>query len=490
MFRALLSLLCLLPPLFLIGRTYTDSLHVIAVRLSERIAQQQHHRVAVIGVVTNAADQPLTDEIVGELTYQLARQAKGFGLVERGQLEVVLQEHRLTAAGLTNDAGALQLGGLACANAIVTARIMPVDKRHVLLELKVLNTEDGLLQGMERSVIDLPEGYDTKPDRERPDLGISTPDRRNDAFEWNAGLVYGGFFGKTYPAARMDLWLRGGRPDALGSRIPGAIAIGLRLQYMPGIGGPLPTVVDFGHLSTTSDDPFAMPDFFGTSSTNGDVFLVPANDLSYGATALSDAMALGNSTATWQQIRPVFFSAGRWSAMIPVRWYMNASARDNQPKVFTEFGFGADVLTMKAQYDVTSITGVDGMNGASYTARSYRSEGSFTPKADERTVFWNGMLGLGVEIGRFGLAANWQRSFHATPLDLGRDVFRVHGDPIAIALLHGDALDDLKILDEIAAQGAIRFGSTDHSTGTKSFAVMDRFLDRSHFLVALSYRLH
>ncbi|MCB0768323.1 MAG: hypothetical protein KDB95_14030, partial [Flavobacteriales bacterium] len=76
------------------------------------------------------------------------------------------------------------------------------------------------------------------------------------------------------------------------------------------------------------------------------------------------------------------------------------------------------------------------------------------------------------------------------PFALGKDEsYVVHGDPIAIALLHGSALDDELLSPEMATTGALHFGATAVNDLDKQRIVMDRFLDRWQWQATLSFRL-
>ncbi|HRF82471.1 MAG TPA: hypothetical protein PL070_20595, partial [Flavobacteriales bacterium] len=74
MYRAVFITLCLAVATVSSGSSYTDSLRAVTGRLSERIISLGHESVAVIGVGA-VPTRTLTDELVGELTYQLANQS-------------------------------------------------------------------------------------------------------------------------------------------------------------------------------------------------------------------------------------------------------------------------------------------------------------------------------------------------------------------------------------------------------------------------------
>jgi hypothetical protein len=274
-------------------------------------------------------------------------------------------------------------------------------------------------------------------------------------------------------------------------RVPGAFAIGLRLQYMPGTGSAAPSNVDFGRVAVTDEDPFAFSDPFSNEMpiAQGDVFLTPANDLSFGANVVVNAMEDGADQAVWQQIHATSFAWNRWGLMMPMRLYLGASSNARRARVFTELGIGADMVTMRPSYDVVSITGTQQAGQPVYELRTYSTNTSFADGKGNTALFWNGMIGAGVEYGRFNLVMNWQRSFHGSSIFSGGQTRRVNGDPIGIALLNGEGLDEPRIGDELGAQGAIRFGSTGGHGPEGSKPTMERFLDRSYLTFSVSVRI-
>lgn len=484
MYRAVLITLCLAVATVSSGSSYTDSLRAVASRLSGRIISLGHESVAVIGV-GDVPTRTLTNELVGELTYQLANQSTGFNLVERSQLDVLLRELHLSASGITSNVDALQLGELACATTIITVQVQAVDKRRVQLEIKLLNTASGLLEGMERSVVPIPPMFKGGQLEYAPES--SQPAANEQASAWDLHLAggLGDSYGAIHPFVQVDALARGGR-----------FASGLRVRLMPDASNGLPHLVQFGRLSTSaSEDLFGIPQPYMDILSGGgeEVHLVRANDPSYGAGAVLEAMANGANTAQWDQIEPINFHASRWSVMVPLRLYWGPLRDPRKPAFHTEIAFGADLYTIQASYAVTSLSAQRVNGSASFTVDEYTTNGPFNDRMSNTALFWHASFGMGVEWNRFGLSLGGQRSLHRAVTNMVEDPFmtsssnasKVQGDPIAIALLNGTALDQVPI----SGAGSVPFGTIDASDMDKRFSSMERFLDRWQWNATVSIRL-
>ena len=89
-----------------------------------------------------------------EFSDALFSQAKGFDVIDRTHLKVILQEHKLATTGLIDPATARQLGQVAGVETLVTGTITPFEE-HVHLSLKVLDTETAKL--IAASTYDVPK---------------------------------------------------------------------------------------------------------------------------------------------------------------------------------------------------------------------------------------------------------------------------------------------------------------------------------------------
>jgi TolB-like protein len=101
-----------------------------------------------------------------ELSVGLVREAKGFEVIERNQLRVILQEHRLSATGLIDPQTARKLGQFAGADALLTGTLTAFgDTVH--LSVKVVDTESAKMLGV--ATTDIPK---TRAIEELLDRGI------------------------------------------------------------------------------------------------------------------------------------------------------------------------------------------------------------------------------------------------------------------------------------------------------------------------------
>ena len=87
-----------------------------------------------------------------ELSVDLVSDAKGFEVIERNQLKVILQEHRLSATGLIDPQTARKLGQIAGVDALVTGTITAFGDT-VRLSAKVLDTQTAKMLGAATSDI-------------------------------------------------------------------------------------------------------------------------------------------------------------------------------------------------------------------------------------------------------------------------------------------------------------------------------------------------
>ena len=497
MIRQLHLLLCCSPALGLHATNSTDSLSALAGRLAERMDRLGHTTAAVMGIPEDG-EQALTDVVTAEFTFHLANKANGFDLVERARLDVLLNEQRLSASGLLDEAHAVELGGLASASAIVAVHVRPLGRRQVLVEVKLLHATTGALEGMERTLIDRPAGIERPQDTTRRERLSSHVRADRSPWEIHAGGGLGSFYGGTAPFAQADLLVRTGRRDADGVRRAGGFATGLRFRYMPDADNGLPQQVDLGHLTRGAEvDPFGAPQEFSFTidDRNGDVYLVPAEDLGPGLELMAEALASGHGSAVWEQIRPRSFRAEQWSVQLPMRVFLSG-AEVRGPRPYIEAGLGADLVRVQAEYAVTRIQGRKEGNDIAYTVDQYAFDGPFADRSSNNAFFLNSVFGAGMEWGRVSLGVSATHSLHksilstADPFAFGTDGSDVvHGDPFAIALLYGSALDDVRMDPLMATTGALRFGATAVNDLDKQRIVMDRFLDRWQWQATLSFRL-
>lgn len=143
----------LLPLLFLAlalplqaQKAFNDSLYSLAGQVTERLAARGYSSVAVQGLEAQVGLAETGERVGQELTYGLVAQGGNIRVVERAALDLLLDEQRLSAAGLINERGALSLGELIQADALVSGNLSALDKKNLRLELKVLNTTTGVVE--------------------------------------------------------------------------------------------------------------------------------------------------------------------------------------------------------------------------------------------------------------------------------------------------------------------------------------------------------
>jgi TolB-like protein len=81
-----------------------------------------------------------------ELSVQLVADAKGFEVIERTQLKVILKEHQLSSSGLIDPSTAKKLGQIAGVDALVTGTITALGDT-VRLSAKVVDTQTAKMIG-------------------------------------------------------------------------------------------------------------------------------------------------------------------------------------------------------------------------------------------------------------------------------------------------------------------------------------------------------
>jgi TolB-like protein len=136
--------------------------------LSKSISSSGRKTVAVLDFTDLQGNvTELGRYLAEELSVDLVGDAKGFEVIERNQLKVILQEHRLSATGLIDPQTARKLGQLAGVDALVTGTITAFGD-SVRLSAKVLDTQTAKMIGA--AAADIPK---TKAIEELLSRGIS-----------------------------------------------------------------------------------------------------------------------------------------------------------------------------------------------------------------------------------------------------------------------------------------------------------------------------
>jgi len=133
-----------------------------------------------------------------EVSVNLVGDAKGYEVIERNQLKVILQEHRLSATGLIDPQTAKKLGQFAGVDALVTGTITPFGDT-VRISTKVLDTQTAKMFGA--ATFDIPK---TKAIEELLSRGIGStqpPSSANSGGPGGTGLPSEGAAGSKVVAS-------------------------------------------------------------------------------------------------------------------------------------------------------------------------------------------------------------------------------------------------------------------------------------------------
>ena len=140
---AVLVTICSIPIMAAVGQDMRPS----SAALAARIASSNRKTVAVVDFTDLQGNvTELGRFLAEELSVALVGDAKGFDVIDRTSIRVILQEHKLTSQGLIDPATARKLGQIAGVDTLVTGTLTPLgDSVHVTL--KVLDTETAKMVG-------------------------------------------------------------------------------------------------------------------------------------------------------------------------------------------------------------------------------------------------------------------------------------------------------------------------------------------------------
>lgn len=120
---------------------YESEINGLSATVSGKIASSGKKLIAVTDFVDlQGSVTELGRFLAEEFSTALASQGKGFEVVDRGNLKMILTEHKLSATGIIDPATARKLGQVAGVQALITGTITPFGD-SVRLSVKVLDTE-------------------------------------------------------------------------------------------------------------------------------------------------------------------------------------------------------------------------------------------------------------------------------------------------------------------------------------------------------------
>jgi TolB-like protein len=130
-----------------------QDIKAISSSLAKSIAGSERKTVAVIDFTDLQGNvTELGRFIAEEVSVNLVGEAKGYEVIERNQLKIILQEHRLSATGLIDPQTAKKLGQFAGVDALVTGTITAFGD-SVRVSAKVLDTQTARMLGATTSDI-------------------------------------------------------------------------------------------------------------------------------------------------------------------------------------------------------------------------------------------------------------------------------------------------------------------------------------------------
>ncbi|MDX9751975.1 MAG: CsgG/HfaB family protein, partial [Flavobacteriales bacterium] len=359
---------------------FNDSIAAAAARMAAHLHAAGRARVAVTDVTAPGGAVPAaTASYVEEVLVMRLSGAPGITVVERRQLDRVLEEQRRTAAGTFDDDQAIELGRLLAADAIITGRLFTVDKKlHVML--RALDTGTGTLVGTAETITAFPKGKGPAKDaRERQKADPvrmrreRTPSERNSILELRAMGTGARQWERLAGGATLELALRSHEKN--GERIvPGKMAIGLQLTVLPRMAAWAEAPFEVGHIAgiQATDGYAGTPTvrFGGVDMAQGRLFLQPIGGapLSFDAVTAPGGSGIVQVAHERYRLRNVRMDQAGFH--IPLRIYLaQGYMYDNVPKLYMDLGFGMDLALVRADHEITSTWVRLGADDLAYTVQ-------------------------------------------------------------------------------------------------------------------------
>lgn len=148
-FLFLMTVLVLTPAL----HAYEEQINELAAQMADDIHAAEKKTIAVVDFTDLQGNvTELGRFLAEEFSVALAESRKGFEVIDRVHLKVILAENKLTTTGLIEPATAQELGRIAGAEALITGTITPAGD-SVRVAIKILDTESARLVGAQRGNI-------------------------------------------------------------------------------------------------------------------------------------------------------------------------------------------------------------------------------------------------------------------------------------------------------------------------------------------------
>jgi hypothetical protein len=489
-------------PPALAQEAFNDSIAALSVRVEERLAGQERMRITVLDLTdpSGRLGKELITYVEEVLIMHLSQRPR-ITLVERRALDQVLEEQRRTASGTFDEEGAIEIGRLMAADALITGSIFRVDGRMHLI-LRLLDTGTGVMIGTEETYTDFPRGKEPGGFTAQPPTPAGDRQGAPEAppMELRAWALGASHFGRAIGGAGVEVAVRS-KPDD-GAR--GHVGIGVQLGFWPAMASWAQAPFDVGHVRDIREqgDGFGTPTvrFGNTDLRRNDLFLMAPGEEQVWYQPVTVAGGGGLELLEYERVSLRNVSMHMVGGNIPLRWYLGSGAPlQRSPKIYMEFGFGMDMVIVSADHVVTTtLVQLDASDLTYATTTTTRFDDAPLMGSVGRHLYFTHMsFGGGIEMGRFNLSVLGRYHLSSKFTDLGRAYDRVRGNIVAYPLLAG-VDEDRRVMSDLERDGAIRYGALDlerirsgdqySGGGTTTGNGVDRFWQRGHLLFGVAFR--
>jgi len=126
------------------AQDFDAKLETLAEKLANRISDNGKSKVAVWGFTMENGDiEPIARFMTEDFSVYITNFSKGYQVIDRAHLDVLLKEHNLSNVGLIDQETAKELGKIIAVDAIITGTITVLDGK-IKARAKVLDTETAL----------------------------------------------------------------------------------------------------------------------------------------------------------------------------------------------------------------------------------------------------------------------------------------------------------------------------------------------------------
>lgn len=161
-----------------LAQGYEQEINALSTKMADSIVKAERSQIAVVDFTDLQGNvTELGRFIAEEFSVALLSTNRGFEIVDRTHLQILLKEHKLSSTGLIDPATAQKLGEIAGVDALVTGTITPFGE-SVRLSVKVLDAKTAQLIGANAGNIPATEAIKTLLARGIQNEGTSSPELR------------------------------------------------------------------------------------------------------------------------------------------------------------------------------------------------------------------------------------------------------------------------------------------------------------------------